>query len=194
MWLPPPLAEHYRQLSFDPLDRMLRERGGKPVVMISNKYQDEWGEEPVNFLDLETLETLFSLLSPKYLMVYCREGERDRYGDFNLTDAYPEMLVCRDLKGMFPEAASMTDRHFQLLFLSRTSAFVSVQGGKSHLLAMFDGVHIVYHARGHEDDTVAAARGNTEYDLVDRRLSNQQLLICRNNRACLVDLAKQYLV
>ena len=44
----------------------------KPLLIIHNKFNDEWGMGPINFIDVDTLAKIFNLLNNKYTIIYIR--------------------------------------------------------------------------------------------------------------------------
>jgi hypothetical protein len=42
----------------------------KPTICVCNRYNEEWGEAPINYFSLENLKEIFTLLQKKYQIVY----------------------------------------------------------------------------------------------------------------------------
>ena len=54
LFTPPPFKEFYKDKSI---------KFEKEVIVIFNRYNKEWNEPPINYLDLKTLDILFNMLS-----------------------------------------------------------------------------------------------------------------------------------
>ena len=64
-WTPPPYQEHFSKIS--------KLQPAKPIIVVNNKYNEEWGNSPYNFLDEKFLNKLFSSkLSEKFDFYYIR--------------------------------------------------------------------------------------------------------------------------
>lgn len=128
----------------------------KPLLVITNKYTDEWSGPPVNYLSLEALDTLFGMLSKMYTVVYNRptqsqivadESEEVAFHDAAVLTKHPAVRTLRSL------SSDYSYNHLQLLVYANCKAFISVQGGSSILASFFGGVNIVYAVKGVEVDT-----------------------------------------
>lgn len=128
----------------------------KEVIIINNKYNSEWGGDPVNFLDIKTLQALFDLLCPFYTVVYNRpkkntipDDHSDVYdlGDFKLiSEKYPEVINLNDFyKGRFKNY-----NHCQLSIGAVCNKQISVQGGSSILSSLNSGENLVFVVKGSE--------------------------------------------
>ena len=158
-WSVPPFKKHYKNDTFV---------FDKPLCVVSNKYAMEWGEPPVNFIDIETLYHLFDYLKEKYTVVYKRpkntdyvidqnesfsvgdiQANVDGYGLINDYDLAREMgvLVFRDL---LEEHEEMSYNEFQFNLFANCDNYISVQGGNSHICARFGKTNINYIVRGRE--------------------------------------------
>lgn len=148
-WTPPPYAAYYKNDFF---------RFEKPIYIVSNKYQTEWDGGPVNYIDLDTLDKIFKLLTPNYTVIYNRPRPSNivedhstllDFGDFELIDKkYKENVrLIQDLQNMAPE---LSFNELQLYIYANCVNFISVQGGNSVLCSYFGGKNIVYAVRGME--------------------------------------------
>lgn len=143
-WLPVPLKEHYKNNKFV---------YGKPILIIANKYNVEWDNPPVNFLDIDTLDKIISLYKIKYQIIYNRPlsthivGDNSDILDLNeyqwLKEKHPEVLL---LKELYEEEKNNVNsfNHLQLLVYANCNHFISVHGGGSALASYFGGVNIIY--------------------------------------------------
>ena len=157
-WTPPPLKDHYKknnEIEF-----------GKEVVVVNNKYNGEWGKEPVNYIDFETLDTLLKLLTKKYIVIYRRAtlelcvgdqnelaGQRhitDKSGqvtDFDLCDSYQNVYTFQKLMSNYPY---FTFNMFQCKIFSLCDKFITVQGGHSYLVGYFAKMNLNLIKKGRE--------------------------------------------
>ena len=53
----------------------------KPLLVISNKFQTEWGQNPVNYINLSSLSKIFELCKDKFQIVYNRPSSTDITND-----------------------------------------------------------------------------------------------------------------
>ena len=163
-WIPPPLKEMYKN-DFYVFD--------KKICIIHNKFNEEWNGQPVNFIDIDTLEKLFNILSDKYYIIYLRpkniikdnskiyslKGEKKLIAKYNIKtgdDLYNETKDKFNVKDF---------NHFQLLIHSNSSNFISVQGGNCVLASYFGGINIIYAKLGREME-------NNSYDGHYKKYSN----------------------
>ena len=148
-WTPPPYSAYYKNNFF---------RFEKPLYIISNKYQSEWDGGPVNFIDLETLDKIFEMLSPNFKVIYNRPKPSNivedhstlmDFGDFDLIgNIYKgRVTLIQDLQGMAPQ---LSFNELQMYLYANCSNFISVQGGNSVLCSYFGGKNIVYAVKGME--------------------------------------------
>jgi hypothetical protein len=146
-WIMPPYKEYFSQykvISFE-----------KEYIIINNKYNTEGGP-PINYLNLDTLKTLFKLLTPKYNIVYNRpqsnhipDDNSQVYDlkDFNLIkEEFPNII---DLN-ILASQQSISYNQLQLVLGSKCSKQISVQGGTSILASLTGGTNLVYAAMGGE--------------------------------------------
>lgn len=139
---PPPLKEHYndKKIVFD-----------KETIVICNRYNKEWEEDPINFLNLETLTILFDELKDKYQIVYINLKGDDRYydnapplelGDFDLIKSKysNDVIILQDLLKKF----DTTFNDIQLRVFAGCSKFITSNGGQSILASYFGGENIIF--------------------------------------------------
>lgn len=154
-WVGPNYSEYYKDYDLDLLGFLYHKHlFDKPLMFISNKYTQEWLNPPVNFLNLELLDKLFSRFKDTYTIFYNRPRPesvpQDRaqehypFGDWNLIkDKHPEVIDLNNFK---------RDNYnkLQIVLASKTKKFISVQGGTSILSSMFGGENIVFARKGEE--------------------------------------------
>lgn len=139
-WSPPPYKEvYYTPGVFE---------YGKPICIIQNKYNYEWGEAPVNYIDVDCLDRLFSLLKAKYQVVYIRPDSLvdGRYGysaddnrevAFNDGDVllrHREVISWVDLQDKYPQWGY---NELKLRLFSSCVNYIGVLGGNNYLNVYF---------------------------------------------------------
>ena len=135
----------------------------KPLVVIHNKYNLEWNNEPPrNFFSLEDLEEMFNLLKGGYQVVYIRHGmggvsqgysldhnQLMDFGDADLLTRHPEVLSFNALHERFKDRFSVNA--FKAALYAKSYRFISVQGGGAYQCAMYSGSGLlIYHKDGPE--------------------------------------------
>ena len=145
-WSPPNLKEYY-QSKYE----MFLE---KPLLVISNKFQTEWGNHPINYIDLESLQIIFELCKDKFQVVYNRPSSTDItndgspqrvWGDWNLANEIGIPLMQE-----FQKDYKLDYNTTQMAVLSNCDYHISTQGGNSALASYFGGQNIIYGIKGYE--------------------------------------------
>jgi hypothetical protein len=139
--------------------------GSYPLLIIHNKYNDEWSSGPHNHIDIDTLRILFNKLSNKFTIVYIRHGisvnnydfvHDDNsllpFNDYDVLKEFPQVLSFEDLYiSHLAQGGSQSLNLFKNLLYSRCYNFISSQGGGSHQIAFYKGSRIaILHKRGSE--------------------------------------------
>lgn len=149
-WLPVPYKKFFQSGYFE---------FEKPLLIIGNKYNIEWGEEPINFLDNRTILLIYKFLNEKYQIIYNRpvgdlithdESEIKLHDDFLFIGKNcPEII---DANKLYHQKRHYFNNfnHFQLSLYASCDKFVSVHGGGATLASYFGGVNIIYSVKGHE--------------------------------------------
>ena len=152
-WSPPAYRKKYLDTSLE-----LPEN----YIVISNRYNLEHGQEPIGYFDIESLNTIFNLLSEKgYNVVYKRPNNtefttdpnelRDRnitanvkgvgtITDYQLTSFYNNVFLFDDLVKSIGRDYNTS----QLNIFSKAEGFVSMGGGSSILCSYFEKPVIIY--------------------------------------------------
>jgi len=133
----------------------------REIVMVSNKYQWEWSHPPVNFLSVETLDRIFTILKDRYTIIYNRPDFRyipddlaatwpqETFGDFDLIrERHPEVIDINRLK----ETEDVDFNTLQLIMGARCAKKISVQGGGSILASLTGGTNLILAKEGAELD------------------------------------------
>ncbi|WP_266202602.1 hypothetical protein [Pontibacter kalidii] len=149
-WAQVPLKQHYKNDLFI---------FSKPLLVIANKYNTEWGKGPINYFSIAMLGEILDRYSDTYQIVYNRPGAKyivmDNSDILELKEAdfirknYPEVVLAEDLY-----QANRTHvnnyNHFQLMLYANCDRFLSVHGGTAALASYFGGKNIILSKRGHE--------------------------------------------
>jgi len=138
----------------------------KPLIIVHNKFTDEWSMGAVNQIDIGTLRSLFEMLQKEFTIVYIRHGMYDEesdivpdhntylpFGDKELLDEFPDVLCFDDLYRVYCERAGLeTMNSFKNILYSRCYRFISSQGGGSYQMALYSGsLLIIMNKRGDEE-------------------------------------------
>lgn len=144
---PPPLKEFY-------LDKSINFE--KETLVIFNRYNKEWGDDPINYLDLETLDKLFYMLKEKYQIVYLNLNSDNRYfdhaeplflNDEKVLNKHPEVLTFSSLKIKYPQYSV---NELQCRIFSKCEKYISSNGGQLILSAYFGGENIIFSKKCYE--------------------------------------------
>ena len=129
----------------------------KPLVIIQNKYNEEWNGSPVNFFSLETLNEMLDYLIPKYTVLYKRHTAA-KLGDstiiFDLREKghirknYPSVVLYEDLADSLNDPDDQNLLQFGLMALSER--FLTVRGGTAVISAYFGGSTVIFIKKGQE--------------------------------------------
>jgi hypothetical protein len=137
----------------------------KPILVVHNKHCLEWDIGPVNFMPVDTLDRMFTLLKQKFQIVYFREGfgsidlgvlgySADHnipypFDDEALLRQHPDVIVFERLAAAGRSRASYNE--LKLAVFADCKNFISSQGGGAHMIAMFsDSVLVILHRAGFE--------------------------------------------
>lgn len=138
----------------------------RPLLIIHNKYNVEWGLGPVNYIPLTALENAFRLLKSRFTIVYVRHGTAPSgpgfSGDHNallpfedreLLDRHPEVSSFDDLFAAHRSQGGTQDLNtFKNVLYSRCYNFITSQGGGAHHIALYSGSTVaILHRRGSEE-------------------------------------------
>jgi hypothetical protein len=131
----------------------------KPLLIIHNKFNEEWDAPPINFIDTNTLNEIFNLCNTKYKIIYirpqCVNIITDNSDIYNLNEN--DLFILYDIIDgniLYNECKEKYNinnfNHFQLLIHANCDNFISVQGGNSVLASYFGGINIIYSKQGNE--------------------------------------------
>ena len=143
----PPFKEFYKDKSI---------KFEKETLVIFNRYNKEWGKQPINYLDPETLDKLFGMLNKNYQIVYLNLNHDQRYFDHfepmvlneeKILEKYPNVLSFEKLKKRFP---TYSINEIQLRIFASCEKYISSNGGQLILSAYFGGENIIFSKECHE--------------------------------------------
>ena len=156
-WTPPPFKKEFEKKEILFPETILKNR--KPILIISNKYNNEWRWKGINTIPLKLLDGMFSKLKAHFNIIYNRinpkylvnDGDVLPYGDFSDTDILdkhsPDVIDVNDLYEM---QMDMDISEFQLRLFAKANHFVNVQGGIGHFASFFGGRQLFFIERnGH---------------------------------------------
>jgi len=148
--------------------RLLPEIGtaDRPLLIVHNKHNVEWGSGPVNHIPLATLDALFGSLERDFTVVYIRHGIAPMepgfspdhnvalpFADREVLARHPDVLCFDDLYAAHRAQGGTQDLNtFKNVLYSRCYRFLSSQGGGSYQMALFSGsLLVILHRRGREE-------------------------------------------
>lgn len=146
-WLTPPYKEIFKNKIFV---------YKKPILIISNKFNQEWGRDPVNFISLKTLLEIIKLLSKEFKIIYNRPDKK------NLVEDGPANYDLKEKDELKKNGVTLIDEIFdeyknrftfnelQMMLFANCERFISVQGGTSILSSYFGGKNIILAKAGQE--------------------------------------------
>lgn len=142
-WARVPLKSHYKNevFVFD-----------KPLLVIANKYNVEWDNPPINFLDVPALDRIVSRFKATHQIVYNRPlptqivGDNSETMDLNehqwLREHHPEVIQMNDLYEQRRDKAQSFNQ-LQLMIYANCDRFISMHGGTAALASYFGGINII---------------------------------------------------
>ncbi len=142
-WAQVPLKSHYRN------DWFVYKN---PILIIANKYNVEWDNPPINFLDLPTLDQLINTLGSRFQLIYNRPlparivGDNSETLDLHehdwLRQNHPEVLLMEDIYAQNQHRINSFN-HLQLMVYANAERFISMHGGTAALASYFGGINII---------------------------------------------------
>ena len=147
-WTPPPYKTVYASTRF---------QWPKPLLVLGNKSELQWGRGTINCIDLSLLRELLTALTPHYAVVYSNPPKSAivddgctvvSFGDKDLIRReFPNVRLIEDV---YAEHKDLTFNTFQCTLYASCENFISVQGGASVLASYFGGRNYVLAIDGDE--------------------------------------------
>lgn len=117
----------------------------KPTLCICNRYNREWGQDPINYFAPEMLEWLFSNLKDKYEVVYFAvsipKDIQDNEPPIELNDV--EITRRHGIK-IFQDIKGESWNESMLKVFANCQHYITMNGGYSIMASLFGGTNIVY--------------------------------------------------
>ncbi len=186
-WAQVPLKETYRN------DIYVYD---KPILIIANRYNMEWGEPPVSYFSIVELAFMINKLKDSYMIIYNRPrseniitDESEIY-DLNeygwLSKEHPEVVLMEDL---FKEnkAKARNFNHLQLMVYANSNHFISTHGGTSAFASYFCGINLIFSKKGPEHHFNC-------YTKLYPKLSGATILHAKTERELQINIDKYFLI
>ena len=134
----------------------------KPILVIHNKYNIEYGRGPINNIPLSSLNETMESLKHKYSIIYIRHGMSPLSGDYSIDHNtfldYDDQSLLKSHQEVFNFDKLYTDcgsesgvNEFKSFIYSKAYYVITSQGGGSYQCASYPGgVIIVFHRFGNE--------------------------------------------
>lgn len=128
----------------------------KPLVVVQNKFNSEWGHPPMNYFDLAELRHMFDALEEHYHIVYIRSNQyrgqgysydQNEESEYRLDDIpmikneYPSVTLYEDLVSRGKKYDFNT---MKCMLLASAHMTISTIGGFNHFDAYFPCKHIIF--------------------------------------------------
>jgi len=133
----------------------------RPLVFIQNKYCVEWDREPINFLDLDTLNEIFKITKNRFDVIYSRQGsarDQSKLGiaiDHNKEIQFNDLDLCGKFNHVRVLERIRSFRSYnsnKLKFINQANLLVGVQGGSNSPWAYFNKNAVILHREGRETE------------------------------------------
>jgi hypothetical protein len=120
----------------------------KPTLVIANRYNREWGCDPINFFDEAILDWLFENLKHKYEIVYFAVDLPEEYQD----NAKPRHLDDREVAyrhnvKVFQDIRGESWNKSLLQIFANCEHYITMNGGYAIMASLFTGTNIIYSRR-----------------------------------------------
>jgi len=175
--IPPDYKGHFRNDIF---------QYDKPIVIINNKYISEWKKPPINFIGVDDLRSLCSILTQKYTVVYIRSETSERgywndnqpafeFGDYAMLRSEFPMVVC--MNDLLEKHSEYDYNTLQLMLHANCEKFISIAGGNAVISSYFGGTNIIYRNPAAGSDSRVLWHTNSHLS----QLSGAKILGTNNN-------------
>lgn len=155
----------------------------KPLLIIANRYNTEWGNDPISYFDIEQLKFLIDTLKVRYQIVYNRPASafvaNDNSQVLDLKDKEfidstycNQVLLMENLYKDYRDKVS-TFNELQLMVYANCQNFISIHGGTATLASYFGGINVIYSKEGHE-------HALDEFNNIFPRLADTQIFVARD--------------
>ncbi len=149
-WEPVPLKQNYRNSKYT---------FKKPILIIANRYNSEWGGPPISYYSIDLLNQIISTLKSKYTIIYNRPKPIDIVEDnsqtYELNDHefikknHSEVIFLDDIyQNSKTDHSSFNELQFAVY--ANCERFISVHGGTASLASYFGGINLILSKEGPE--------------------------------------------
>lgn len=169
----------------------------KPLLVIANKYNIEWDQPPINFLDIPTLDVIIKKYSTKYQIIYNRPQPTQIVEDNSATQQlhehdwlrkhHPGVILMDDLFAKYYPSVVNNYNHLQLMVYANCDHFISMHGGTAAFASCFGGKNILL-----SDPNWGKEHYFNEYVNLFPKLSGALILHARDRNEVLVYLNEYY--
>lgn len=131
----------------------------KPMLVIANRYNSEWGGPPISFYSIALLDYIITNLKKDYTIIYNRPRPKDITMDNSdihdldefswLEKNHSEVLWLEKLH-QENRAKARNFNHLQLMVYANANHFISIHGGTAALASYFGGVNLILSKKGPE--------------------------------------------
>jgi hypothetical protein len=185
LFSPPNYKKHYKKFAI---------KFSKPTVVITNRINSEWNQEPVNYLDAVALNKIFNLLREKYQVVYIETSHFS--SDYEDHSKFKEELNQNEqinysgiikFSELLKAHSNLTINELQCRLYSGCERFLSSNGGLGIFTAYFGGENIIFSKKCHEIDPDV----NSFYGWY-ARISGASITVARNVSDLLVRIIDKW--
>ena len=136
--------------------KQFKMESSKPILIIQNKYNMEWGGPPINYIKTETLEQTLPHLCSKFKVIYIRSNDvrvpgysddvNEMY-EFQMNDKdmirekFPEVTIFEDMLKEFPQYDFNT---LKCIILANAHTVVTALGGAHSFAVCYPCNHIIH--------------------------------------------------
>jgi hypothetical protein len=187
-WVSVPYKQHFRNDVFS---------FGKPLLVIANKYNVEWDQPPINFLDIPTLDNIIKACKATYQIVYNRPLPTQIVGDNSetmqlnehawLREVHPDVILMDDLYKQYHPTVVNNYNHLQLMVYANCDHFISMHGGTAALASCFGGTNIIL-----SDPNWGKEHAFNEYQNLFPKLSGATIVHARDRNQVLAHVKAHY--
>lgn len=166
----PPYKEHYANKEY---------KWEKPTLCICNRYNREWGCDPINYFNESILNWLFENLKSQYEIIYFAvdlpEELQDNEHHIELNDR--EICKKHGIK-IFQDIKKESWNESMLKLFANCEHYITMNGGYSIMASLFGGTNIIYTRRGVKHTKELDC--NSFYRWYPNH-SNQRTLVCEDH-------------
>jgi len=163
----------------------------KPLLVIANKYNIEWDQSPINYLDIPALDHIIRHCGSRYQIIYNRPLPTQIVQDNSetmsldehawLRENHPQVILMDDLYKQYKGSVVTNYNHLQLMVYANSDHFISMHGGTAALASCFGGTNLIL-----SNPNWGLESSFNEYVTLFPKLSGAKILHAKD-RAALLD-------